>query len=155
MNEDPFKYIKPELKIDQWLPIEYFQYIPDGVTAIHCDTRDFYMTMSIDVIEGTEYIDGCVNVFDMIPKCAIDNKYLIHRKDITQWLKYIEEISGGKCKWRCLNFYTIKTKLGWLKYIRMYHYKDDYFVVCDGYAEPIDWRTMNEETLEKEYLNAH
>ena len=70
-------YIKPELKIDQWLPIEYFQYIPDGVTAIHCDTRDFYMTISTDVIEGAECIDGCVNVFDMIPKCAIDNKYLI------------------------------------------------------------------------------
>lgn len=148
-------YIKPELKIDQWLPIEYFQYIPDGVTAIHCDTRDFYMTISTDVIEGAECIDGCVNVFDMIPKCAIDNKYLIHCKDIPQLLKYVEEISGGKCQWRCLNFTTIKTKLGWLKYIRMYYYKDDYFVVCDGYAEPIDWRTMNEETLEKEYLNAH
>ena len=28
MKEDPVKYIKPELKIDEWLPIEYFQYIP-------------------------------------------------------------------------------------------------------------------------------
>lgn len=155
MNEDPIKYLKPELKIDEWLPIEYFQYIPHGVTAIHCDTRDFYMTISKDVIEGTKCINGCVNVFDMIHKCTIDNKYLIHRNEIPQWLRNIEEISGGKCQWRCLNFTTINTKLGWLKYIRIYHYKDDYFVVCDGYGEPINWKTMNEETLEKEYLNAH
>ena len=149
------KYLIPELKIDKWYPLEYFQYIPNSVTIIHCDTRDFYMVMSIEVIKGAECIDGCVNVFDMIPKRAIDNKYLIHRKDIPKWLKYIEDISGGKCEWRCLNFTTIKTKLGWLKYIRMFYYKDDYFVVCDGYGEPIDWGTMNEETLEKEYLNAH
>lgn len=40
MNEDPIKYLIPELKIDEWLPIEYFQYIPHGVTAIHCDLLD-------------------------------------------------------------------------------------------------------------------
>ena len=154
MEEGTIKYLKPELKIDQWLPIEYFQYIPNGVTAIHCDTRDFYMTISKDALEKSIVIDERINILEMI-KGDIDEKYLIHRNEISQWLKYIEEISGGKCKWRCLNFTTIKTKLGWLKYIRIYHYKDDYFVVCDGYAEPIAWRTMNEETLEKEYLNAH
>ena len=155
MNEDPIKYLKPELKIDEWLPIEYFPYIPNGVTAIHCDTRDFEMVISKDVLDKSIILQECINVFEMIHKGDIDEKYLIHRNEIPQWLMNIEEISGGKCKWRCLNFTTIKTKLGWLKYIRMYHYKDDYFVVCDGYAEPIDWRTMNEETLEKEYLNAH
>ena len=51
MNEDPIKYLIPELKIDEWLPIEYFQYIPNGVTAIHCDTRDFYITISKDALE--------------------------------------------------------------------------------------------------------
>ena len=155
MNEDPVKYIKPELKIDQWLPIEYFQYIPNGVTAIHCDTRDFYMTISKDALDKSIVIDERINICEMIQKGDVDEKYLIHRKDIPELLKRIKRISGGECEWRCLNFYTIKTKLGWLKYIRMYHYKDDYFVVCDGYAEPIDWQTMNEETLEKEYLNAH
>lgn len=155
MNEDPFKYIKPELKIDQWLPIEYFQYIPDGVTAIHCDTRDFETIISKEELDKSKILDGCVDVFDMMQKGNIDKKYLIHRQEIPQLLNRVKRISGGDCKWRCLNFATIKTKLGWLKYIRMYYYKDDYFVVCDGYAEPIDWRTMNEETLEKEYLNAH
>lgn len=155
MNEDPIKYLKPELKIDEWLPIEYFQYIPNGVTSIHCDTRDFYMTISKDALDKSIIIDERINIAKMIRKGDIAEKYLIHRNEITQWLRNIEEISGGKCKWRCLNFTTIKTKLGWLKYIRMYFYKDDYFVVCDGYAAPIDWHTMNEETLEKEYLNAH
>ena len=46
MNEDPIKYLIPELKIDEWLPIEYFPYIPNGITAIHCDTRDFEMVLS-------------------------------------------------------------------------------------------------------------
>lgn len=155
MKEDPIKYLIPELKFDEWLPIEYFPYIPNGVTAIHCDTRDFYMTMSKDALDKSIVIDERINVFEMIQKGDIDEKYLIHCNEIPQLLKRIKRISGGECKWRCLNFYTIKTKLGWLKYIRMYYYKDDYFVVCDGYAEPIDWRTMNEETLEKEYLNAH
>lgn len=155
MKEDPIKYLKPELKIDEWLPIEYFQYIPDGVTAIHCDTRDFYMTISKDALDKSIVVDERINICKMIQKGDIDEKYLIHRNEIPQWLRHIEEISGGKCKWRCLNFTTIKTKLGWLKYIRIYHYKDDYFIICDEYAEPIDWRTMNDETLEKEYLNAH
>lgn len=155
MNENPMKYLIPELKIDEWLPIEYFPYIPDGITAIHCDTRDFEIVISRDALDKSIILQECINVFEMIHKGDIDEKYLIHRNEIPQWLRNIEEISGGKCQWRCLNFTTIKTKLGWLKYIRMYHYKDDYFVVCDGYAEPIDWRTMNEETLEKEYLNAH
>ncbi len=151
MKEDPVKYIKPEFKIGEWLPIEYFQYIPNGVNAIHCDTRDFHMIMRNYKIEKDQYKD----LYRLLHGAKINECFLIKRSEIMSWLKNIEEISGGKCKWRCLNFYTIKTKLGWLKYIRMYHYKDDYFVVCDGYAEPIDWRTMNEETLEKEYLNAH
>ena len=149
------KYLKPEFKIDQWLPIEYFQYIPNGVTTIHCDTRDFEMVISKDALDKSIVIDERINICKMIQKGDIDEKHLIHRNEIPQLLKRIKRISGGECEWRCLNFYTIKTKLGWLKYIRMYHYKDDYFVVCDGYAEPIDWKTMNEETLEKEYLNAH
>lgn len=155
MTEDPLKYLKPEFKIDQWLPIEYFQYIPNGVTAIHCDTRDFEMVMSKDSLDKSIVIDERINISKMIRKGNIDEKYLIHRNEIPIWLRDIEGISGGKCQWRCLNFTTIKTKLGWLKYIRMYYYKNEYFVVCDAYAEPIDWRTMNEETLEKEYLNAH
>lgn len=151
MNEDPVKYIKPEFKIDEWLPIEYFQYIPNNVNAIHCDTRDFHMIMRNYKIEKDQYKD----LYRLLHGAKINECFLIKRSEIMSWLKNIEEISGGKCEWRCLNFTTIKTKLGWLKYIRMYHYKDDYFVVCDGYAEPINWRTMNEETLEKEYLNAH
>ena len=151
MNEDPIKYLIPELKIDEWLPIEYFQYIPNGVTSIHCDTRDFETIISKEELDKSKILDGCVDVFDMIQKGNIDKKYLIHRQEIPQLLKRVKRISGGDCKWRCLNFATIKTKLGWLKYIRMYYYKDDYFVVCDGYAEPIDYLTMNEENLEKEH----
>lgn len=56
MNEDPIKYLIPELKFDEWLPIEYFQYIPDCVTAIHCDTRDFHMIMRNDKIEKDKTI---------------------------------------------------------------------------------------------------
>lgn len=96
MKEDPTIYIKPELKIDQWLPIEYFQYIPNGVTAIHCDTRDFEMVISKDALEKSIVIDERINIFEMI-KGYIDEKYLIHRNEIPQWLRNIEEISGGKC----------------------------------------------------------
>ena len=151
MNEDPIKYLIPELKFDEWLPIEYFQYIPDGVTAIHCDTRDFHMIMRNDKIEK----DKSKDLYRLLHGAKINECFLIKRSEIISLLKRIKRISGGECKWRCLNFYTIKTKLGWLKYIRVYYYKDDYFVVCDGYGEPIKWRTMNEENLEKEYLNAH
>lgn len=151
MKEDPFKYVKPELKIDQWLPIEYFQYIPDSVTTIHCDTRNFNMIMRNEKIEK----DKSKYLYRLLHGAKINECFLIKRSEIVSWLRNVEEISGGKCQWRCLNFTTIKAKLGWLKYICMYYYKDDYFVVCDEYAEPIDWRTMNEETLEKEYLNAH
>ena len=151
MKADPIKYLKPELKLDEWYPIEYFQYIPNGVTAIHCDTRDFYMIIRNYKIEK----DIDKDLYRLLHGAKINERFLIKRSEIISWLKTIEEISGGKCQWRCLNFTTIKTKLGWLKYIRMYYYKDDYFVVCDGYGEPIEWNAMNDETLEKEYLNAH
>lgn len=137
-----------------WNDIEFHKkYTPihKQVKAIHCDTRDFYITYSFDdICKGIHYDD---RVYDLLHS-EIDSKFLIHQDFILDWLESLETMSGGKCEWRCLNFKGIDSQ-GWLKYIRFYRYNDDMFVVCGWLSDPIKWELCTEENLEKETLNAH
>lgn len=139
-----------ETKLNVWYECKLQELcIPDNVTSIHCDTRDFGVIMTDR--ETTKEADG--QAYCMLHSGEIDERFLMKRDEIIPWLMHIEAISGGRGDWRCLNFDTIETRLGWLKYIRMYRYNDDMFLVCDSYSDPIEWRLCTEESLEKEYLN--
>ena len=54
-----------------------------------------------------------------------------------------------------LNFNNVEDKLGWLKYIRFYRYKDNQFIVCDSQSHAIEWRLCTQENLQSEYLEHH
>lgn len=136
---------------NNWTSITEAPAVDPLITAIHCDTRDFAMTYSYTTYTKEDHKD----VFRLLHGGKINEKFLIEKEEILPWLAEMERISGGRNKWRCLNFTHIKTALGWLKYISFYRYTDNTFVVCDSYSTPIDWQGCNEQTIEKEYLNAH
>ena len=53
-----------------------------------------------------------------------------------------------------MNFNGINACDGWLKYIRMYRVKGDYFVVCNNVNVPVDRSLMTEENfIERALLN--
>lgn len=136
---------------NNWTPIDQAAEVDPPITGIHCDTRDFAVTYSYTTYTKKDHKE----VYRLLHGEKINERFLIPQDEIIPWLKNIEALSGGKNKWRCLNFTHIKTRLGWLKYIRFYRYTEHTFVVCDSYSTPIDWRGCNEETLEKEHLHTH
>ena len=137
--------------INNWIPIDQAPEVDPLITGIHCDTRDFAVTYSYTTYTKKDHKE----VYRLLHGSKVNEKFLIHKDEIIPWLKRIESMAGGKAEWRCLNFTHITTTKGWLKYIRFYRYTEDTFVVCGQFNVPIDWRACSEETLEKEYLNAH
>ncbi len=134
-----------------WTYIDQVPKIYDGVMAVHCDTRDFEITYS----DRLPKKDDDTDLYRLLHGAKINEHFLIHKDRIIPWLKEVETIAGGKKKWRCLNFNGVNTRLGWLKYIRLYRYNQDMFVVCDCYGDPFYWSLCTEENLDKEYLGAH
>ena len=134
-----------------WMPLHEAPDVSPFIIAIHCDTRDFAVMYSFTTCTQYDHNEVC----RLRNSSKINEKFLIKECEILPWLKEMERVSGGRNEWRCLNFTHVKTEMGWLKYIRFYRYKDEMFVVCDSYSTPFDWRGCNEQTIEKEYLNAH
>jgi hypothetical protein len=134
-----------------WTYIDNVFKIYRDVKSVHCDTRDFAVAYS----DRLPQKDDNANLYRLLHGSKINERFLIHKDRIIPWLKEVETIAGGKAEWRCLNFNGIDTRLGWLKYIRMYRYNQDMFVVCDSYGDPICWDLCTEENLDKESLGAH
>lgn len=117
--------------------------------SIHCDTRDFYILLSKNNAKPDE------DVFKLLKFKKVPDKFLINKEEILSFLKNLETISGGKGEWRLLNFNNVDNKLGWLKYIRLYKYNDNQFIVCDSQSHAIEWKLCTKENLQSKYLNHH
>lgn len=119
--------------------------IDDDTRQIHCDTRDFNCLTLDDklVLKGNPQITRYMHM----------PKFRIKRSEILEFLKHLETISGGKAAWRMLSFTKDNSYSSWLKYIRIYHIQNDTFIVCDRCNKPIEWRTLTEDTLQKQYLS--
>ena len=130
---------------DNWKHINSFD-ITSDINTIHCDTRDFHCIcykQQLDVKDGKER---------EITKRFYDKAYQIHENEVLNWLKNIENMSGGEGTWRMLSFGS-----GWLKYIRMYRNPKDtnYFIICDSNKKPIVVNNCKEEFLGKDLLNKY
>lgn len=136
--------------LTEWTYIDQAIEINEDVISVHCDTRDFSIIYSYELPQK----DDGTNLYELLHEPKINERFLIHKDRIKHWLKEVESIAGGKAKWRCLNFKGVNTRLGWLKYIRLYRYRHDMFVVLDTYANPFYWDLCTEENLDKEFLNA-
>ena len=90
---------------------------------------------------------------EAINKKKLSPKSLIPVDKILEFIKNLEDITGGKGRWRMPCFKGITDTMGWLKYVRMYRYSEDKFIVCNSRSEPIDWSKCTKENLEVELLN--
>lgn len=132
-------------RVDNWIYIDDINGIPKDTTAIHCDTRDFHCLLS----EEKQNLEG-LKVENLIKYKSAKKSMLIAREEILPWLKNIETMSGGRGSWRHLFFNNVKCD-GWLKYIRIYHYQDDKYIVCNEDSAAIHWRECVKENLPEEY----
>ena len=135
------------LYFDPW---KYFGEIEDlsSASQIHCGTRDFNCRI-IDGFkkEAKDYASGTYG------KLVKDKRYLINQNEIIPFLRYLENISGGEGKWRLLNFKNIDTESGWgFKYLRFYRVDDKQFFVENNDNEPVEWRSLTEENINKEAI---
>lgn len=119
--------------------------IDDNTNQVHCDTRDFNCLVLTDKLALKEH--------PQITRNMHKHKFRIKRDEIASFLKQLETISGGKAAWRMLSFTKDNSYSSWLKYIRIYHIQNDTFIVCDRCNKPIEWRTLTEDTLQKQYLS--
>ena len=130
-----------------WIYIDDIE-VTDKVNTIHCDTRDFHCSVREDKIDLKDA------KYPEITRVLHKDKYLIHQDEIKGFLKGLETIKDGNEIWRMMNFNGINACDGWLKYIRMYRVKGDYFVVCNNVNVPVDRSLMTEENfIERALLN--
>lgn len=132
---------------DRWKYIDEINDLSEA-SQIHCDTRDFYCAILNGFKkEAKNYLsETCENLVK-------DKRYLINEKEIIPFLKRMETISGGKGKWRLLDFENISTKSGWVfKYLRFYRANDKQFFVENADNEPVEWRLLTKENINKEAI---
>ena len=133
--------------MSNWIYIDDIE-VTDKVNTIHCDTRDFHCSVREDKIDLRDARHP------EITKVLHEDKYLIHQDAIKGFLKGLETITDGNEIWSMMNFNGINACDGWLKYIRMYRVKGDYFIVCDRNNIPVMWELMIEGNLvDNEYFN--
>lgn len=140
--------------MNKWIPIKNIE-ITKEINQIHCDTRDFCCLLSKDDIKK-QYPDEELNklfglLFNKPRSLSWQNKYLIKEKDIKSFLQNINNFSNPNTKWKCLIFKNVNCE-GWLKYIRLYRYSNDEFIVCNGSSIPIEYKNCTKENLNKELL---
>lgn len=138
--------------IQYWIYIDEVKDIEisyELLKSIHCDTRDFHLLLSKNNAKPDE------DVFKLLKFKKVPDKFLINKEEVLSFLKNLETISGGRGEWRFLNFDNVDDKLGWLKYIRLYRYNDNQFIVYDSQSHAIEWRLCTKENLQSEYLNHH
>ena len=121
--------------MSNWIYIDDIE-VTDKVNTIHCDTRDFHCSVREDKIDLRDARHP------EITKVLHKDKYLIHQDEIKGLLKGLETIADGNEIWRMMNFKGINAGYGWLKYIRMYRVKGDYFVVCNEVNVPMDRKSF-------------
>lgn len=130
-----------------WIYIDNIE-VTNKVNTIHCDTRDFHCSVREDKIDLRDARHP------EITRVLHKDNYLIHQDEIKGFLKSLETITDGNEIWSMMNFNGINACDGWLKYIRMYRVKGDYFVVCNNVNVPVDRSLMTEENfIERALLN--
>ena len=119
---------------NKWIPIEDLEITPE-INSIHVDTRDFHCFVSEE--KGKNRIKG--------------QKFPIPVSEIKDWLLGLEKMTGGKGKWRLMDFRRIDSG-GWFKYIRLYRNDENSFNVCNRDGNQVMWQLMTEDNLNKEGL---
>ena len=100
----------------------------NNAQQIHCDTRDFFVLTSNNPVDGN--ISNFINTIKEKPN-VYNNCIFKDVGEVYEYLKELEEASGGKGEWRYLTFnypkHSSKYMEGWHKYLRFAKVEDGYF----------------------------
>lgn len=100
---------------ESWKPLESCKMSPE-VMSVHCDTRDFSCLLKSEDWKDKES--------DLLAFSG-NEEYLISGGKVFALLGVIQDFTGGKIKWRMLNYAGY-----WdLKYIRFFRVSDNKFLV--------------------------
>lgn len=157
------KITYPDVLTTDWIPLEEIQDIPDNITNLHCDTRDFCMTGSTEEFYNSSKAEDrkfCAFIRKEIKK---NSEVLINKDEIIPLLRNLEEWSGRKADWRFLSFIEGPENISgsWFKYIRFYRIKrTDYFVITcrNEYKSEglVDYKKVfTKENINQEHLHTH
>lgn len=125
------------------------------ITAIYCDTRDFYCLPVTGVYSEDKKVLGDIAMYSK------EDKFLINQEEISTVINNIAEFSGGlDCTWRFLEFPSVQnagTNKTWeCKYFRLYRVNSTQFLFCNAHNQPIEWKLLTKENLiDEELLCAH
>lgn len=138
-----------------WVVLDNLQVLPDTVTAIHCDTRDFCCMIKTGIYSEDK------KLLDDLDKYSTEDKFLVNQDEIFSVLSNIANISGGlDCTWRFLEFPLVENagtnKIWECKYFRLYRINNTKFIFCNAHNKPIEWKLLTKENLiEPDLLCAH
>lgn len=144
------------LPVDNWIDITKVDKIPDDVTMVHIDTRDWHGIMKASPIDWKNK-EGSINlprIYDAT-RFTKDNRFRIPSDDLLKLIKNLKEWTGGDGEWRMFNLLSTRTPSGWFKYIRCYRVPgEDSFVVTDGNSA-IRISEFREDNIDKEHLSKY
>lgn len=115
---------------EKWKPLEECK-MSSKVMSVHCDTRDFSCLLKAE--DWKENEPGLLTF-------SHNDEFLIHADKVFALLATIQDFTGGKIKWRVLNYAGF-----WdLKYIRFFRVSDKHFLVTTRDAKhPVPVAQLN------------
>lgn len=116
-----------------WIYIDDIN-IDENTQCIHCDTRDFHiLTIEEPIsIELLDYAKDAAKKPEAFEQCLFKDW-----EEIKNYLKELENASGGKCNWRFLSFdYPYKGSHylahRWHKYLRFAKLNEGWFAYTES-----------------------
>jgi hypothetical protein len=143
-----------------WKLFKEIEFDNTSIVAYHIDTRNF--VMAVDHINSFEIVfskpsKNEVNLQDVYKCINSKSKYLFTLEEVKTIINRLYVESGeNKGKWRCLDLINQDNRVkNWnLKYIRIYKYSDNQYLICNNYNKPLKEDLLN-SPVNKEVLNLH
>lgn len=124
--------------IDKWIKFDPSMEITDEVSFINVDTRDFNWFLSKETPNNYTY-EIAINA---------DDKYLVSKDDMIEWIGDLKKKTGGDGDWRHIELKNGHGGDRWLKYVWFVRVSDTHFVMMtrtrnllemDKILGEIDW----------------
>lgn len=124
--------------IDKWIKFDPSMEITEEVSFINVDTRDFNWFLSKETPNNYTY-EIATNA---------DDKYLVSKDDMIEWIGDLKKKTGGDGDWRHIELKNDHGGDRWLKYVWFVRVSDTHFVMMTRtrnllemgkILEEIDW----------------
>lgn len=105
--------------LNTWVSFDPSMEITDEVSFINVDTRDFYWLLETET--PNEYTKEIA--------MNADDKYLISKEDMIEWIGGLKKKTGGDGDWRYIELKDVHGGDCWLKYVWFVRVTQTHFVM--------------------------